>query len=84
MPDKSEMETQQDVEQREWENPLNWSCGIYRSARDPRIWVPKHNPRLGLTLNFAHRAAWWNLLGLATVPLGMGLLFLLLYLFYKR
>src|SRR6266850_567453 len=56
------MATQDDINQLEWERPENWSgrlC-VYRSARDTRIWVPKRNPSLGRTLNFA--AAWWSLL----------------------
>lgn len=38
------------------------------------------NPACGLALNFAHRGAWWSLLGLLTVPLGVVLLFVLLHL----
>jgi hypothetical protein len=33
---------------------------------------------MGLTLNFAHRGAYWSLLGLSIVPLGFVLLFLLI------
>ncbi len=36
-------------------NPNNWRMGIfYHNKMDKRIIVPKHNPALGWTLNFAH------------------------------
>ena len=76
------MDEQDVINQQEWESPENWTgwFGTYRSARDARLWVPKKNPRLGWTLNFAHRGAWWACLAPAWVPLGFALLFLLLYL----
>ncbi|HEX5109388.1 MAG TPA: hypothetical protein VFV95_13115 [Vicinamibacterales bacterium] len=73
------MTDQNAINEQEWSNPENWTgwwC-IYRSQRDTRIWVPKRNPRMGLTLNFAHRGAYWSLLGLSIVPLSFILLFLL-------
>jgi uncharacterized membrane protein len=76
------MDSQDEVNTREWADPRNWRgwfC-IYSSKADDRIWVPKRNPRMGLTLNFAHRGAWWSLLGLSIVPLGFVLLFVLLWL----
>jgi uncharacterized membrane protein len=74
------MDAQELLNQQEWEHPDNWTgpLGIYRSARDTRLWVPKRNPAYGWTLNFAHRAAWWSLLGLFTVPIGFLVLYLLL------
>jgi uncharacterized membrane protein len=77
------MDDQEFINRQEWERPDNWTgwmC-IYRSARDTRIWVPKRNPAMGLTLNFAHRGSWWSLLGLSIIPLGLILLFLLVRLF---
>lgn len=73
------MESQDLINQREWDRPENWRgfLGSYRSGRDIRIWVPKRNPRLGWTLNFAHRGAYWTLAGLLTVPLGSLLLLVL-------
>ena len=69
---------QERINQQEWEHPENWSrWSVYRSSRDTRLWVPKSNPRLGWTLNFAHPDAWWSCLGLFTVPLGLLLLFVL-------
>ena len=77
------MNDQNAINQREWENPDNWRGWLctYRSARDTRVWVPKKNPKLGVTINFAHAAAWWNLLGIMSVPLGFLLLFVLVQLF---
>ena len=72
------MTVQDSVNEQEWARPENWSrFGIYRSARDMRLWVPKRNPRLGWTLNFAHRGAWCAMLVPAIVPLGFLLLFVL-------
>jgi uncharacterized membrane protein len=73
------MERQDAIDQQEWEKPENWTgwLGTYRSTRDSRLWVPKRNPRLGWTLNFAHRGARWACFAPFWVPLGFGLLFLL-------
>lgn len=43
---------------------------IYHNPEDARIWVPKL-VGIGWTLNFAHRQAWWMLLLLLTLPLGL-------------
>jgi uncharacterized membrane protein len=37
---------------------------------------------MGWTLNFAHRGAWWSLLGLCTVPIGLVILMALWWLFH--
>jgi len=58
--------------QSEWENPKNWSAGvfgIYKSDRDTRLWAPKKNPKLGWTFNFAKPSAYVLLSGLIGVPL---------------
>lgn len=63
-----------DPNQSEWERPENWRgglMGIYVAPRDPRIWVPKRNPWMGFTLNFAHRASWWWMAFLLGVPLAV-------------
>ena len=74
------MTDQQEVNEREWADPRNWDgwFGAYCSKLDDRVWVPKQNPDMGQTLNFAHAAAWWSLLGLSIVPLGFVLLVILL------
>jgi uncharacterized membrane protein len=74
------MSLEDDINEREWRQPDNWHwLGIYRSASDTRALVPKRNPRLGYTLNFAHRRSWAYLLGFSIVPLGFVLLFILLH-----
>ena len=79
------MDTQDAINQREWNNPSNWALGIfYRSDDDSRWMVPKPDRgwggirQSGWTLNFAHRRSWWMLLGLSIVPLGFTLLAILL------
>jgi uncharacterized membrane protein len=73
------MEHQDAINKQEWERPENWSgwFGTYRSTRDQRLWVPKRNPRLGWTLNFAHPGARWALATPFIVPVGFALLWLL-------
>ena len=72
--------SQEAISDREWADPRNWEgwLGSYRSEADSRTWVPKRNPRLGWTLNFAHATAWWSLAGLLIVPLGLLLLVFLI------
>ena len=74
------MDAQELLNQQEWERPENWTgwLSTYRSPRDTRLWVPKRNSAYGTTLNFAHRGAWWSLIGLFSVPLGF-LIFLILF-----
>jgi uncharacterized membrane protein len=63
--------TQDEINRAEWENPANWSgglLGVYFSKRDSRVWVPKRNPAMGWTLNFANpRSTLW-LAGLIAGP----------------
>lgn len=48
----------------------HWKWGIlYHNPSDPRVWLPKRIPAMGYTLNFAHRAAYWWLIGLIVIPL---------------
>ena len=59
--------SQNDINEREWLDPANWTGPIlrrYASARDTRLWVPKSNPALGWTLNFAHPKSMYWLVGL--------------------
>jgi uncharacterized membrane protein len=44
-------------EHQEWSSRDNWGDGVfglYFSKRDPRLWVPKRNPRFGWTVNLGH------------------------------
>ncbi|MEY4595050.1 MAG: hypothetical protein RIQ47_1460 [Bacteroidota bacterium] len=48
----------------------NWKWGVfYVNKEDPRVWLPKRNPVMGWTLNFAHRSSYWWLFGLTFIPL---------------
>jgi uncharacterized membrane protein len=64
------------INHREWCYPANWNGGMlrrYASSRDTRLWVPKSNPVLGWTLNFAHPASTYWLVGLVLAgPLLVG------------
>jgi hypothetical protein len=40
-----------------WNDKRNWSAWRYRCKDDPRLIVPKRNPALGWTFNWAHPAA---------------------------
>jgi uncharacterized membrane protein len=67
---------QRDVNDREWHDPANWTGAVfprYASERDTRLWVPKRNPALGSTLNFAHPASMRWLVGLLLVPAAIAL-----------
>lgn len=48
--------------------PAGYRGLIYSNPDDPRLWVPKMMG-VGLTLNFAHPAAWGVLLGLLALPI---------------
>lgn len=56
---------------KEWhQNKANWKWGMfYVNKQDPRVWLPKRNPVMGWTLNFAHRSSYWWLFGLTFFPL---------------
>jgi uncharacterized membrane protein len=40
------------------DNPHNWKGPFYANPKDYRLLVPKHNPSMGWTLNFASPYAW--------------------------
>ena len=66
--------TQDEINQAEWADPANWSAGflgVYASARDTRVWVPKRQPWMGWTVNLGHAAGRWSLAGLIGVPLAV-------------
>jgi uncharacterized membrane protein len=46
---------QDEINERERNNPLNWSkpLGFYHSGRDSRVWVRKPQPWMGWSLNMA-------------------------------
>lgn len=80
MSEKSE-QRDKDRNQSEWENPRNWSggaFGIYKSEKDTRVWVPKRNPKMGWTFNFAKPTAyvWLALLILVPLTIALAVIFL--------
>lgn len=60
--------------QAEQANPDNWRFGIYRSPRDPHVWVRKQRAEFGWTLNFAHRSSWLWVIAAISVLVGFSLL----------
>lgn len=54
-----------------WKNPDNWGpgwAGWYFCKDDPRLWVPKKVPALGITLNLAHPKGGIMLVGIFLLP----------------
>ena len=45
----------------------NWKGPFYYNRKDPRLMVPKFNPSLGWTLNFASPAAYLAIIALVVV-----------------
>ena len=69
---------QDEINEAEWRSPDNWwggSLGVYHSARDNRVWVPKPVPGMGWTLNFGRRASWLWLVAILVVPVVLIALF---------
>ena len=59
------------------ENPENWKWGIfYFNKKDHRMVVPKRNPIMGWTFNFAHPAGY--------IFLALILLFIIFQSIYSR
>ena len=48
-------------------NPNNWKGIFYFNKRDSRIFVPKSNPSLGWTLNFASPYAYLFLIAILAI-----------------
>jgi uncharacterized membrane protein len=61
----------------QWENPRNWSGGVfYHSRLDTRILVPKRLRGFGYTVNLAHsggRIVLAILVGAALIAMALGL-----------
>jgi uncharacterized membrane protein len=41
---------------------------MYRDPSDPRLFIPKRMG-WGLTINLAHPAGWWVLIGMTIIPI---------------
>lgn len=46
---------QNEINEAEWNNPDNWSAGIYFSKKDSRVWVPKQIRSMGWTINLGQK-----------------------------
>jgi hypothetical protein len=74
-------ESQDAINQREWENPLNWSgpFGAYSSTLDDRLWVPKRPMHgAGQAINVAHPGARVVIAGLCIMPAALVLALIIL------
>ncbi|MCU0360615.1 MAG: hypothetical protein MUF75_07850 [Bacteroidia bacterium] len=50
-------------------DPNNWKWGLfYYNPLDERLFLPKKNPMMGITLNFAKPEAFWLTLLLLSIP----------------
>ena len=54
--------SQDEINQREWSKPENWSLFAYRSRLDSRFFVPKRRG-MGATINFGHKSAAFYIVG---------------------
>jgi uncharacterized membrane protein len=74
-------ESQDAINQHEWENPLNWSgpFGAYSSKLDARLWVPKRPMHgTGQAINVAHPGAKVVIAGLCIMPAALVLMLVIL------
>jgi uncharacterized membrane protein len=54
-----------------WQDQKNWGggfCGWYFCKEDPRLWVPKKNKALGITVNLGHPKGGATLVTLFLTP----------------
>ena len=56
-------------------NSDNWKGIFYVNRKDPRILVPKINPKMGWTLNFGHVYAYIGLIAIIAIIIAAGYLF---------
>ena len=55
-------------------DPGNWKGPFYINKKDPRLTVPKQNPSLGFTFNFASPFAYLMILAIIIILIGFALL----------
>jgi uncharacterized membrane protein len=71
---------QKKINQSEWENPDNWSMGLYFSKKDNRTWVPKQILWMGWTLNLGTKSgALWMIGLLIGIPVSIVLIVLIVF-----
>lgn len=51
-------------------DPGNWRGPFYFNRKDPRLTVPKQNPSLGFTFNFASPYAYFIIFALILIIIG--------------
>ena len=51
-------------------NPSNWKGIFYYNPHDPRIFVPKLQPMMGWTLNFASKYSYILMIAIFIIALG--------------
>lgn len=56
------------------EDPGNWKGPFYFNRKDPRLSVPKQDPSLGFTFNFASPFAYLTILAIIIILVGFALL----------
>ena len=55
-------------------DPANWRGVMYFNRKDPRLTVPKINPALGWTFNFANPFAYLIVIAIVSIIIGAGYL----------
>ena len=55
-------------------DPGNWRGPFYFNRKDPRLSVPKLDPALGWTLNFAHPATYLVIIGIIAATIAVSLI----------
>ena len=55
-------------------DPENWKGSFYFNRKDPRLSVPKQDPSLGFTLNFASPFAYLTILAIIIILIGFAFL----------
>ena len=56
-------------------DPSNWRGPFYFNRKDPRLTVPKQNPYLGVTMNFASPYTYLMIIALIIIIAGITYLF---------
>lgn len=79
------VDSQDVINQREWESSWNWSAsGFYSSRADSRLWVPKRpGTGSGQALNMGHRRAKVVVAGVLIAPVTILVAVVLLVLYAK-
>ena len=55
-------------------NPDNWKWIFYVNRKDPRLFVPKSNPKFGWTINFGNKYAVIGMVAIVVIIIGWSFL----------